>query len=47
MYDRSVARFPWQKDGLGVVKTWAKFAFEAGEAECHAKGTEAVARGNT
>ncbi|KIR51815.1 lipid particle protein [Cryptococcus gattii Ru294] len=44
---RSVARFPWQKDGLGVVKTWAKFAFEAGEAECHAKGTEAVAHGNT
>ncbi|OWZ65360.1 hypothetical protein AYX15_03083 [Cryptococcus neoformans] len=44
---RSMARFPWQKDGLGVVKAWAKFAFEAGEAECHAKGIEAIAHGNT
>ncbi|WVO14739.1 hypothetical protein L204_102377 [Cryptococcus depauperatus] len=41
---RSVSRFPWQEDGRGVVKTWAKFVFESGEKVRHLS-TDAVAHG--
>ncbi|ODN77056.1 hypothetical protein, variant 1 [Cryptococcus amylolentus CBS 6039] len=44
---RTVARFSWQEDGRGAVRAWTKFVFQAGETECHARGTGAVAHGST
>ncbi|WVQ77408.1 hypothetical protein IAR50_007093 [Cryptococcus sp. DSM 104548] len=44
---RSVSRFPWQEDGRGAVRVWTRFVFQAGEVECHARGTGAVAHGST